>query len=252
MPRTLLAAIAAILVNVLVSQQATAFEFAPIVQEFSPKGGGAVRSFVIRNTQAETVAIQIESFQRTTDEFGEEQRKPEYDDFVISPPQLVLQPGMSQAVRIQWIGDPEPQQELSYRLIVSQVPIKYAAETTEEVSATLHMGYRYEAAIYVTPPRAKPKAELVSAQPAEDETGNQVLRLSLKSVGETRAILEDPTLLVTSASSEETARLSGDLVSALHMRNLISGSSAVIDLPWPSSIPYGPVTATFDTNYYAN
>ena len=229
---------------------AHAYEIAPIVQEFAPSGAGAVRSFTVRNTQSEPVALQIEMFRRGVDENGVETREPENEDFIVSPPQLVVAPGASQVVRVHWIGDPKPDHELSYRMVVSQIPIRYQKETTSEINASVQLGYTYEVAVYITPPRAKPLAEIISVEPALDAAGAQVMRVRVKSAGDTRAILIDPILTVTPESGGPTVELKGEAVKGLNMRNFITGYVSVVDVPWPSSLPYAPIKATLTTKYH--
>lgn len=235
----------------LFAAPASAYEFSPIVAQFNSKGAAATRTFTLRNTQQEPVAIQIEVFQRSADATGEETRVPEFDDFIVTPPQVVLAPGQSQAIRVQWIGDANPAAELSYRIVTTQLPIKYASEQISgDVQATLQLGYKYEAAVYVAPQNVKPSASITAAAAATDAAGNRVMRLTIKSTGTRRAILETPEITVTPASGGQSVVLKGEAVSAIQMKNIITGTQRVLDIPWPSNVPYGPVTASLKTTYY--
>lgn len=229
-----------------------AYEFSPIVQEFAPSGPGATRQFLLTNTQQDTVAIQIETFLRTTDERGNEQRTPDYDNFIITPPQMVVAPGKSQVVRVQWIGDSDIDSESSFRLITTQLPINFETAGEGDVLMSINMGYKYEAAIYVTPKKAKPKAELKSVSPASSVDGAKILQIVLESTGGTRAILVDPQIELASASSADSLTLKDEQLNALQMKNLISGSRTVFELPWPDGLPYGDVKASLDTRYFEN
>ncbi|KCZ49039.1 fimbrial biogenesis chaperone [Hyphomonas pacifica] len=230
---------------------ASAYEFAPIVAQFTPNGSGASRTFVVRNTQDVPVALQIEVYRRSADETGEETREPEYDDFIITPPQLVLSPGQSQSIRAQWIGDPNPEIELSYRLIVEQLPIPYSrGEVGDKRVADISMGIRYEAALYVVPASGKPAVEITHAEAAKTESGEQVIRVTIKNTGQRRAILQNAEVTVQSASQSVT--LSGEAVSNINNRNIIAGTQAVLDIPWPESLPHGPISASISTDFYKN
>lgn len=235
----------------LLSPPAAAYEFAPIVAQFTPSGSGASRTFVVRNTHEEPVALQIEMFKRSADETGKELRLPEYDDFIITPPQLVLAPGQSQSIRVQWIGDPNPDMELSYRLIVEQLSIPYAKnDAGSNRLADISLGIRYEAALYVVPNEGRAAVAITQAEPAQTEAGEQMLRLTIKNTGQRRAILQEPT--VTVKSGEQTATLSGDDVLMLNNYNIIAGTQTVLNVPWPESLPFGPVSASISTDYYKN
>lgn len=230
--------------------EAAAYEFAPIVAEFEPSGPGAARSFVVNNTQSGPVALQIEVFARTSDETGNEVRVPDYDSFIITPPQLVVPPGTSQAIRAQWIGPDQLEREQAYRIIVTQLPIRFAADAREgDIQADVSMGYTYEAAAYVSPRGASPSAELVMAEPLLADDGTQMLRLTIRSTGKKRAILDQPRLKISS-SSGGSVELEGERLSALQLKNILSGTQAVIDIPWPEELAFGPVDVQMTTRYF--
>lgn len=242
------AAAAAALLTTL-PQQASAFEFTPMVAQFAPSGPAAARSFVLRNTQEGVVAVQIQAVTRSVAEDGEEVRSPEDDDFLITPPQIVLAPGQSQNVRVQWLGDSAPERELAYRFLVTQVPITYQDKDLDAGAATakVAIGYNYEAAIYVTPPGAKPSAQVASAEPVTDAQGAKVLRLQLASTGGTRAILQQPALQVRGGGASVT--LDRTRLKALDTINLLAGTTRVVDLPWPEEVPFGPVEVQLSASY---
>ena len=231
-------------------QAAFAYQLSPIVAQFAPKGPGASRTFVITNTHAEPIALQIEMFRRSADPTGKETREPEYDDFIVTPPQMVIAPGQSQSIRAQWVGDGAPEKELSYRLVVTQLPIKFAKESSGEgVNVDVSMGYKYEAAVYVSPVSGKPSAQIIKSEAAIDATGQRVLRVTVQSTGERRAILVDPTLTISAGG--QTVQLSGEDILPFNNRNLIAGSQAILDVPWPASLPFGPVSTSLDTKYFS-
>jgi fimbrial chaperone protein len=232
------------------SGRAAAFELSPIVVQLEPRGPGAARNFVVNNTQSDPIALLIEVYARSADEYGEEVRTPDYDSFVITPPQLVVEPATSQAVRLQWIGSPDIERELAFRIIVRQLPIRFVSETQGgEFQADVAVAYRYEAAVYVAPPRSKPSAELISSEAAIDDSGRPVLRLTIASKGSMRAILDQPILEITPTAGN-SIELSGERVGALQMKNILSGTQAVIDVPWPEEVEFGPVSVTLRTRYF--
>lgn len=244
-----LLSLALILSTALFSPHASAYEFSPIVAQFTAQGSGSTRTFVVKNTHQQPIALQIEVFRRTSDDLGNEIRTPEYDDFIVTPPQLVLAPGRSQSIRARWVGGPTPQIEQSYRFVVTQLPIKYKREDVGDARmADVKMGFRYEAAIYVLPEKGSPSAEIVHTEAATSEAGDRVMRLRVKSTGTRRAILQNP--VVTATSGGRSVELSGEDVFGLDDRNIIAGSEAVIDLPWPKDLPVGPVTASLKTRYF--
>lgn len=244
-----LLSLAIILSTPIFYPKASAYEFSPIVAQFTAQGSGSTRTFVVRNNHSEPIALQIEVFRRTSDALGNEQREPEYDDFIVTPPQLVLAPGRSQSIRARWVGGDAPDIEQSYRFVVTQLPIKYKREDVGNARmADVKMGFRYEAAIYVLPTKGSPSAEIIHSEAATSTEGQRVLRLTVQSTGTRRAILQNPVVTVT--SSGQSVELSGEDVFGLDDRNIIAGSKAVIDLPWPEELPVGPITASLKTRYF--
>lgn len=241
--------LALLLTATLFATSAHAYEFSPIVAQFDASGPGAARNFTVRNTQPGPVALQIEVFSRTADENGNEVREPDFDNFIVTPPQLVLAPGAGRSVRVQWIGTPAPEREMAFRIVVSQVPINFDEDAGEgEVSATVAIGYTYEVAAYVSPPKASPSVVLSSADPVTAPDGKNTLRLTIASNGTKRAILSETKLTINSEAGG-TVVLEGDRLSQLKMKNILSGTQAVVDIPWPEEIPYGPVSVSLDTSY---
>ncbi len=234
----------------LLQPQASAYEFSPIVAEFAATGSGSARSFTVRNTQQEPVALQIEVFSRSADELGAEVREPDYDNFIITPPQLVLAPGAGRSVRVQWIGDPAPAAERAFRFVVTQIPINFDQEADEgEVAASVAVGYKYEVAAYVSPPGTKPEATLVSAEPVTATDGKNLLRVAVRSTGTKRAILNEPKLTVRSGEAQSVV-LEGARLPGLQTKNILSGTQAVFDIPWPDELPFGPVDASLEVKYF--
>ena len=236
---------------ILLRPEARAYEFSPIVAEFAPSGSGAARSFTVRNTQQEPVALQIEVFSRSADEAGAEVREPDFDNFIVTPPQLVLSPGAGRSVRVQWIGEPTPERELAFRFVVTQIPINFGQDSDgSEIAASVAIGYKYEVAAYVAPAGAKPEAVLESAEPVVDSEGKQRLRLTIRSTGTKRAILNQPTITLRT-SEGQTVVLEGQSLPGLQTRNILSGTQSVVDVPWPDQISFGPVDASLETTYFS-
>ena len=229
---------------------AGAYELSPIVAQFSSEGPGSSRSFVIRNTHQQPIALQIEVFKRSADALGNETREPEYDDFIVTPPQMVIAPGNSQSIRAQWVGEANPETELAYRFVVTQLPIRFERDNSDEdVNIDVAMGYKYEAAIYVLPDGGKPSAEVSKSEAILNEDGEETLRVTINSVGERRAILISPTLSVT--GNNQNIDITGEALAPLNNKNILAGTQTVVELPWPESLPFGDVSATLKTQYFS-
>jgi fimbrial chaperone protein len=228
---------------------AIAYDFRPLVIQLTPAGAGSSQSAVVTNSHKEPIAIEVSVRKRAQMEDGSDTLTDEPGDFIISPMQMVIAPGKSQSVRIQWVGESDPKVELAYRLIVNQLPIRFRHETQGERTFDVSMKYRYEAALYVMPKGATPAIRVVSAMPGADAEGKPVLKLKLASEGTRRAILDQPVLTLSPAGGGAPVRLEGDAVKPLVNLNVLPGTQRMVDIPWPAALPPGPVQADLQTQF---
>jgi fimbrial chaperone protein len=228
---------------------AFAYDFRPLVIQLTPAGAGSSQSAVVTNSHKEPIAIEMSVRKRAQAEDGSDILSDEPGDFIISPMQMVIAPGKSQSVRIQWIGESNPKVELAYRLIVNQLPIRFRREKQGERTFDVSMKYRYEAALYVMPQGAAPAIRVVSAAPGTDAQGKPVLKLRLASEGTRRAILDQPALTLSPQGGGAPVKLEGDAVKPLINLNVLPGFQRTVDIPWPETLPPGPVQAALQTQF---
>lgn len=227
---------------------ASAYDLQPIVIQLAPSGPGASGTVVITNSHDEPIAIEARAYRRSQKPDGTDERTPEDENIIITPPQMVIAPGASQSVRLRWIGDSNPERELAFRIVTEQLPIALGPRQTGEAVANLSLAYRYEAALYVVPPGAAPAARITRAAPIEAEDGTRWIELDIASEGTRRAILNQPSLAITPQSGEPTV-LDGDAVAPLVGLNILSGGHRTVRLPWPADLPFGSIQAELRTDY---
>ena len=166
------------------------------------------------------------------------------DEFMVYPPQILLQPGETQTIRITWLGDPELLSEQAYRLITEQLPVNLGNE--EEVSSGIRIDitalYRYVASVYVAPRGVEADVQLSATHEMRD--GADMLVLSFDNQGTAHQLLSDLTLMLTAGGAElelgpdDLEGVTGENVLAQHQRQFV--------LPWPESLPVGTVDASFE------
>jgi fimbrial chaperone protein len=135
----------------------------PLFLEVAPTESSALR---VRNSSANTVTVEIEVAERMVDENGVQTRKPADDEFLLFPPQAVVEPSSLQVFRMQPIGA-DPTQSKSYFVTVRQVPVKLP--DTEGGGARLRVVFAFDSAVHVVPKGAKPEPVLVTAAPSRME-----------------------------------------------------------------------------------
>ena len=228
----------AVALSAAVALPAAAFKLTPIEMEFAPSGRGATQTFIIENPGAAPEAIELRTFTRDMDAMGEDVLVEDIDNFVVFPAQVILQPGQEQAIRVQWIGDPAPTQELAYRLIAEQLPIDLGE--AQEEGGQMKLLVRYIASLYVVPDGARPEIALVSAGPAADGAG---LELVFENSGTAHALLSDLVLTIRGGGDEVV--LGKDQLETVSGQNVLAGHTRHFVLPWPAGIAAGPVEVDF-------
>lgn len=225
------------------------FRLDPPSREFSPSGGRATQSFDIISTGDQPVAVQIQITKRVVALDGTETNPIEENDFLVYPPQIVVEPGKQQTIKVTWLGDPNPAKELSYRLIAEQVPVNLTEVTTTQQGKTANVKilFKYGGTIYITPNNAAPRLVIESAIPQKTKDGKDELVLTIENQGTAHQLLRGARIVLT-PSQGQAIKLTKDQLKEIETQNVLAGNKRQFVLPWPKELPVGPVTATFETN----
>lgn len=218
------------------AKPALAFRLTPIEMEFAPAGRGATQIFRVENDRAEPAAIELRMFARAMEPDGADRLTPADDAFVVYPEQIVLMPGQSQSVRIQYMGEASPRAELAYRLVAEQLPVDLGGGGPQ--GGQVRLLVRYVASVYVMPEGVRPQA-VVSSAKAVAEDGRRLLELVVENTGTSRQILREPVLQL--ASGGRTVTVEGAGLAALAGENVLAGARRRFLLPWPADLPANPV-----------
>jgi fimbrial chaperone protein len=227
-------------------QPAMAFKLLPISRTFKPVGREATQSYQVVNDKQERLAVEVSMVKRQMDLLGKETYQPAEDDFLIYPAQILLEPGETQTVRVTWLGDPAPKQELAYRLVAEQLPVNLSKpqQNRTQPIGQIKLLIRYLGSVYIRPENIKPHVVLkaVSPQPAPGES--QQLSLIVDNQGTAHAILKNVKLNLNVTGSAITLR--SEQLQAMNNAVILAGNQRQFTLPWPQDLPRGPVTATLD------
>ncbi|WP_114393839.1 molecular chaperone [Oleisolibacter albus] len=231
--------LAALAFCLLFAPAAQAFRLAPIEMEFDPAGRGATQIFRLENENKEPAAVEIRILARAQDREGEDVLTPADDDWVVFPEQIILEPGQTQSVRVQWIGNGNPPREQAYRLIAEQLPVELGQAPTS--GGQVRLLVRYVASLYVRPAGVSPALTVTGAQHVAGPQGKQQLELVVQNAGSARQMLLNPTLALTAGGRSLT--LTGPQLEGLAGENILAGTTRRFLLPWPAGLAVGPVTA---------
>jgi len=239
--------------NLLVPQSVLAgagFRLSPNGAVLQPFGPEASKDFYVTSTGDEPVAVQVRMVKREIMPDGKEVTSPEENDFLVYPPQMVLEPNERQLIKVIWVGDTDLTKELAYRAIVEQVPVNLTpvkVENSGGIPISITIVSTYIASVYVTPPGATAKVILESASSQKSKEGTAQLVLNFANQGTAHQLLPTDLQVTVTASSSQKITLAGEQLKEIRGQNILPGNKRQFILPWPKELPVGPVTATFDT-----
>lgn len=199
-----------------------AYSFQPIVVALDPAGEGARQQFLVENTESRRIALQIKIVRREAKASGGERTSPERENFIVTPPQMVLDPGQKQVIRLQWIGPSNLEKEQAYHLIVD--PVEVRTEQNLEQSQVKVL-FRYKASVYVRPEGVQPDLQVGNVA---RRSANEIA-VDLQNNGSQHILPDDVELAVQSEAGQQVT-LSGDEVEAIKSTNFIAGERQTVAL----------------------
>jgi fimbrial chaperone protein len=209
---------------VLAANSSLAYRLEPLIVTLTPSGEQSRNEIVITNTLNKRIALQFKMLERSVTRDGQETRAPEKKDFVIAPPQTLLDPGEKQMVRIQYVGPSNIDSENAYRLIADPVQVR----KPENMEGTqVNVLIRYEAAIYVAPPDASPEVVVKNVTVAEAQPSKTRLMVTFQNRGTRHLLPENETLAVE--HDGERLSLTDQALENFRTTNFLAGST--INLP---------------------
>jgi fimbrial chaperone protein len=226
------------------------FQLSPNLVELEPVGAGVSKNFSVTSTGDEPVAVQVRMVKREIMPDGKEVRFPEENDFLVYPPQMVLEPDERQLIKVVWVGDTALIKELAYRAIVEQVPVNLTpvkVENSGGIPISITIISTYVASVYVKPPGATAKIVLEGVSSQKSKEGTDQLVLNFANQGTAHELLSSNLKVTVTASSGQKVTLAGEQLKDVIAQNILPGNKRQFILPWPKELPVGPVTATFDT-----
>ena len=226
---------------------ALAFKLDPISRVFEPAGAGATQSYQVVNDTSEQIAVEISMVERKISLDGEETTQKADDDFLVYPSQMLLSPGAVQSVRVTWLGNPNPERELTYRIVAEQLPInlkKPEQSEPETTTGAIKVMFRYLGSVYIRPKNAQTKVVINSITHEKGTDGSDRLVITFDNQGTRRAVLSDLNLNLTSQQGTQIS-LKPEQLEGVNNGVILAGNQRRFSIPWPQQLPVGQVTATF-------
>lgn len=224
-----------------------AFKLEPISRVFEPAGAGATQSYQIINDTSEQIAVEISMAQRKMSLEGKETTEKADDDFLVYPSQIVLPPGGVQSVRVTWLGNPNPEKELAYRIIAEQLPINLKKPEPSEpqtITGSVKVMFRYLGSVYIRPKNAQSKVMISNVSQEKGADGKEQLAITFDNQGNRRAVLSELNLNLTSQQGNQIS-LKPEELEGINNGVILAGNQRRFLIPWPKQLPVGQVTAKF-------
>lgn len=174
-----------LVVQAIFIQSSVAQRVQPMVFELEPFGPKSSATLRIENTQQQPLTVELIPTKITMDEYGVETLTSAEDDFLIYPPQTLIEKGRTQVVRVKYIGDPQISESQSYRVSVKQLPINIRAAGHAGVGMVIN----FNTLVNVSPAGSKSELLVSSISSMDDgrwavvieNSGNRFARLSTTS-----------------------------------------------------------------------
>jgi P pilus assembly chaperone PapD len=170
---------------------ALAITVQPVVIDLSPAGRDMSQVITVENTFATPLTVELRVEELSFDENGAHATGKDPGDLLIFPPQAIIQPGDTQAFRVQWVGDPDVKQSKHYYVTVAQLPVQLPAG-----QSAIQILYNFQVLVSVKPSGGKPALKIASAEIGKDAKGNIVPVLMVENDSNTHGYLSQGTLRI--------------------------------------------------------
>lgn len=202
---------------------ALAFRVEPMSADLTSAGPQSKAEMRIENPHDHPITIELVTEQRDFDANGKETRTPAEDDFLIFPPQTLVQPGKTQLIRYQYIGDPNISATKAYVLNVRQLPI----DLKPDPQSGMKFLYNFGLARYVVPEGAVAVPTVENIRVGENDS----LEFILKNTGNGHLPMATKALRLTGATPDRTVDFDGDaMTKQLPVALLLPGHTLNVSL----------------------
>lgn len=225
----------ALLLAAAVAAPASAMTVSPMAIEMSASGKNARATVTVSNPTNAPIAVDTTVSTLTLSDTGEQMPAAGgAHNFLILPPQAMIQPGASQTFRIMWIGDPALPQSESYLIAFNQLPLQGMTSTGINILMS------FAVALNIAPVGIKPELDVVDTRVVETDNGPRA-QLTLFNPTQAHALLKQADIAL--ATDAGTLTVGREQIAAAFGNGLVQpGRRRTFTLP--VSLPPGTHTAT--------
>lgn len=172
--------------------QARAVSVTPVVVDLQTSGSRMSQVVMVENRYARPVILEIKVQEATYTDAGLKGTGKESEDLLVFPPQMVIEAGKTQAIRIQYVGDPALAQSKHYYVTIAQLPVKL----DENAGSVVQLLYNFQVVVGVSVPGARPNLQVAKSEITTTGDGKPRATLTLANDSPTYGYLTGGTLRI--------------------------------------------------------
>lgn len=155
---------------VLMAPAAHAARVTPMILDLEPTGSQSVGRIELTNDAERDIAYEVQMMRGEISPTGSLDLIPADDQFVVFPPQAIVEGRSQQVFRIQYVGEEALDQSQVYYLSIKQVPVAF-----DEGQNQVQVVVNYNVLVNVVPDGTEPAATVRSASYIERQVSTEGL-----------------------------------------------------------------------------
>ncbi len=159
-----------VLALVMAPMPAFASRVSPMIVDMTPTGRGSVGRVELTNDADRDIAYEVQMMRGEISTQGELTLTPADEQFLVFPPQSLVEANSQQVFRIQYVGDEALNQSQIYYLSIKQIPVAFE-EGVNQVQVVIN----YNVLINVVPEGTRPQPVIREAAYVEREQSTEGL-----------------------------------------------------------------------------
>lgn len=175
------------LINAIASYNLNALEISPLSIELKTDTKPSYQQIIIRNTSNRTTPVEITLNKINFNDYSEKNQftlseQDGFTDLLVFPPALVLEPGSTQAIRVQWSSDTVLSESRSYFIRFSQPQLSQEQDNSSEPSG-VKVFVHFNAVVHVSSTKLSSDLNVVPNSIEISKDGKQ-LNVSINNKGQ--------------------------------------------------------------------
>lgn len=175
----------------------SALNVQPVVLDLLSAGRRSSAVVTLQNTFSTTVPVELVARPIVLVDGEYRESDEESEDLLIFPATATVEPGESQAFRVQWVGDPGLTRSRHYYVSVAQLPVQLP-----DTQNAIQVLYNFKVLVSVGPNGAEPDLRIVSAAIKTDADGRHTPVIEVSNTGATYGYVGRGRLTLTQRDPE--------------------------------------------------